>query len=53
VGKAGRFTALGQEVFRMSSALFSQVAEIKNTCRGTKEICEGRLRFEASDHVTN
>jgi LysR family transcriptional regulator, cyn operon transcriptional activator len=51
--KGVTLTALGQEVFRMSSAVFSQVAEIKNTCRGTKEICEGHLRFGASDHVTN
>lgn len=51
--KGVTLTPLGQEVFRMSSAVFSQVSEIRNTCRGTKEICEGHLRFGASDHVTN
>ncbi len=46
-------TPVGTDVFRMSSGIFHTVSEIQNTCRGKKEVCEGFLRFGASDHVTN
>src|SRR5688572_26359702 len=51
--KGVALTAVGTEVYRMSAAIFLTVTEIENTCRGTKEVCEGYLRFGASDHVTN
>src|SRR5262249_23689222 len=51
--KGVALTAVGTEVYRLSASIFSTVTEIQNTCRRTKEICEGPLRFGASDHLTN
>lgn len=51
--KGVSLTTVGTEVYRMSAGIFHTVAEIENTCRGTKETCEGYLRFGASDHVAN
>jgi LysR family nitrogen assimilation transcriptional regulator len=46
-------TGVGTEVFQKSAGIFQAVTDIQNTCRGTKEVCEGPLHFGASDHVTN
>lgn len=46
-------TTLGAEVYKRSEEIFRTLQEIENTCRGKKEVVEGRLRFGASDHVTN
>src|SRR3954471_23978174 len=46
-------TALGAEVYRKCATIFQVISEIEHACRGTKESCEGYLRFGASDHVTN
>lgn len=51
--KGVSLTPLGQEVYRMSTGIFQSLSEIENTCRGTKEVCEGYLRFGASDHIIN
>jgi LysR family transcriptional regulator, cyn operon transcriptional activator len=46
-------TSLGSAVYAKSEQLFQTFSDIENTCRGTKEVCEGPLRFGASDHVSN
>lgn len=51
--KGVSLTAVGNEVFQKSAGIFQAVSDIENTCRGTKPVCEGHLRFGASDHVTN
>ncbi|MES3036360.1 MAG: LysR family transcriptional regulator [Bdellovibrionota bacterium] len=51
--KGVSLTPIGVEVFLKSEGIFQTVADIENTCRGTKETCEGLLKFGASDHVTN
>jgi DNA-binding transcriptional LysR family regulator len=52
--KAGvTLTPIGQEIFAKAEKLFALVAEIKATCKGREEVCEGLLAFGASDHVSN
>lgn len=46
-------TTVGTEVYQKSLSIFQTVQEIQNTCRGTKEVCEGNLYFGASDHISN
>ena len=46
-------TEIGGEVYAKSEAVFQQLSEIENTCRGTKQSCSGLMPFGASDHVTN
>ena len=46
-------TEIGAEVFAKSEAVFQQLVDIENTCRGTKQTCSGLLSLGASDHVTN
>jgi DNA-binding transcriptional LysR family regulator len=46
-------TAIGTEVFHRSEQLFQTFNEIEGLCRGTREVCEGPLRFATTDHVTN
>lgn len=52
--KAGvKLTPIGTEVFHRCEQLFQTFHEIEGICRGTRETCEGPLRFATSDHVTN
>jgi LysR family transcriptional regulator, cyn operon transcriptional activator len=51
--KGVALTAIGEEVFRRCEHLFQTVHEIEGICRGTKETCEGILRFATSDHIIN
>ncbi len=51
--KGVELTKIGKQVFLQSEAIFQQLTEIQNTCRGTKEVCEGRLQLGASDHIAN
>jgi LysR family transcriptional regulator, cyn operon transcriptional activator len=46
-------TRIGAEIFEKSRAIFEVVTDIEETCRGTKSVCEGYLRFGASDHIVN
>lgn len=46
-------TQVGKEVFQYCEQLFNTVEEIKRVCSGTRETCEGPLRFATTDHVTN
>jgi len=46
-------TPTGVEVFRHCEQLFQKVQQIEGVCRGVSEICEGPLRFAATDHVIN
>jgi LysR family transcriptional regulator, cyn operon transcriptional activator len=46
-------TPLGQDVFMRCERLFQTFTEIEGICRGTREVCEGPLRFATTDHVTN
>lgn len=46
-------TALGTEVFLRCEQLFQTFHDIERLCRGTRETCEGPLRFATTDHVTN
>lgn len=46
-------TAIGVEVFHRCEQLFKTFHEIEGLCRGTRETCEGPLRFATTDHVTN
>jgi LysR family transcriptional regulator, cyn operon transcriptional activator len=46
-------TSIGSEVLLRCEHLFQSVREIENLCRGTRETCEGFLRFAATDHITN
>lgn len=46
-------TRIGAEIFEKSRAIFDAVTDIEETCRGTKSVCEGFLRFGASDHIIN
>lgn len=51
--KGVRLTPIGQEVFSFCEHLFQTVEQIEKVCSGRKDICEGLLRFGATDHVTN
>jgi DNA-binding transcriptional LysR family regulator len=51
--KGVALTEIGAEVYAQSEAVFQQLTDIENTCRGTKQSCSGLLAFGASDHVTN
>ncbi|MGE3680732.1 MAG: LysR family transcriptional regulator [Bdellovibrionales bacterium] len=51
--KGVTLTAVGQNVYIKAECIFRTLVEIENTCRGTKEVCEGYLRFGASDHLLN
>ena len=44
-------TPVGLEVFRYCEELFQTVQKITDTCRGTREVCAGPLRFATADHV--
>ncbi|MEK7354819.1 MAG: LysR family transcriptional regulator, partial [Bdellovibrionota bacterium] len=46
-------TAVGQDVFHYCEQLFQTVKRIEDVCSGTRETCEGPLRFATTDHVTN
>jgi DNA-binding transcriptional LysR family regulator len=46
-------TNIGNEVFFRCEQLFQTFHEIEGLCRGTRESCEGPLRFATTDHVTN
>lgn len=46
-------TLLGQQIFDQAEQIFSTVDSIQDTFRNHKEICEGILRFGASDHIAN
>jgi DNA-binding transcriptional LysR family regulator len=46
-------TPIGTEVFLRCEELFRTFHEIEGLCRGTRETCEGPLRFATTDHVTN
>jgi LysR family transcriptional regulator, cyn operon transcriptional activator len=46
-------TPLGTEVFLRCEELFQTFSDIEGLCRGTRETCEGPLRFATTDHVTN
>jgi DNA-binding transcriptional LysR family regulator len=52
--KAGvKLTIVGETVYAECAKLIASVREISKICRNTSEICEGPLRFGASDHVAN
>lgn len=51
--KGVSLTLLGAEVFQRCEELFQTFHEIESICRGTRETCEGPLRFATTDHVTN
>lgn len=51
--KGVALTQVGAEVFRVSQGVFAQVQEIESIIKGTQELCEGYLRFGASDHLVN
>ncbi|MEO5668542.1 MAG: LysR family transcriptional regulator [Bdellovibrionota bacterium] len=52
--KAGvKLTLLGETVYVECEKLFASVREISKICHNTSEVCEGYLRFGASDHVAN
>lgn len=44
-------TEIGKDVFRHCEEIFQNVQQIQEVCRGTKETCEGPLRFSTTDHV--
>lgn len=46
-------TPIGHEVFKYCEQLFQTVTRIEQVCRGTRETCEGVLRFSTTDHVLN
>lgn len=46
-------TAIGTEVFLRCEQMFKTFREIEGLCRGTREVCDGPLRFATTDHVTN
>jgi DNA-binding transcriptional LysR family regulator len=51
--KGVELTKIGREVYLKSEGIFQTLSDIQNACRGTKEVCEGRLQLGASDHITN
>lgn len=51
--KGVALTPIGTEVFLKCERLFQQFHEIESLVRGTRETCEGVLRFATTDHVTN
>ncbi len=51
--KGVTLTSIGQDVFLKSQEIFNCVVQIDDICRGNKEVCQGPLRFGASDHITN
>jgi len=46
-------TALGEEVYAKCEKIFNSLREVENTCQQSRAICEGPLRFGASDHIAN
>lgn len=53
-GKKGvTLTAIGTDVFEKSRGVFEALGEIEDSIRGKKSVCEGHLRFGASDHIVN
>ena len=51
--KGVALTPIGEKIFHRCEQLFQTFHEIEGICRGTREICEGPLRFACSDHVAN
>jgi len=51
--KGVSLTMLGKEVYQDCEQIFATVKEVQNKCQRTKEVCEGPLRFGASDHIAN
>jgi LysR family cyn operon transcriptional activator len=51
--KGVELTAIGTEVFQRCERLFQTFHEIEGIVRGTRETCDGLLRFATSDHITN
>jgi LysR family transcriptional regulator, cyn operon transcriptional activator len=51
--KGVALTRVGEEVFAQCEKLFQTVSVIRDTCRGSREICEGPLHFATPDHVVN
>lgn len=51
--KGVTLTEIGEKVFADCEKIFQSIEDIQNTCRGTKEKCEGLFRFGASDHIAN
>ena len=48
-----KLTPVGHEVYLRCERMLQTVNEIEGVCRGTRETCEGPLRFATTDHVTN
>jgi DNA-binding transcriptional LysR family regulator len=51
--KGVALTRVGEDVFAHCEKLFQTVSVIRDTCRGSREICEGPLPFATPDHVVN
>lgn len=51
--KGVTLTEVGSEVFSRSEAIFRQLTELENACRGTKQQCSGLMAFGASDQIIN
>lgn len=51
--KGVSLTPVGNDVFQYCRQIFNTVEEVKRVCSGTRERCEGPLRFATTDHVTN
>jgi DNA-binding transcriptional LysR family regulator len=50
--KGVKLTQLGQSVFDRCQVIFGEIRQIQDQFHGATNLCEGMLRFGASDHLT-